>query len=164
MEGDQSFSRQRFAVSLQRSDFNASTSFARDDDADLLALKTRFDELVGELWATQPRDIELAISPDQEELAPDVELAGIGDGTRMQRAEAVLARLYPIEQAIVQTQARTTAGLGVKASHAAYVMSEYWEAPIDQLDWDARTIRLLIEAVCKLTGTPLPVSERTIDV
>jgi hypothetical protein len=37
----------------------------------------------------------------------------------MKQAEAILARLYPIEQAIMQTRARTIAGLGVKARHAA---------------------------------------------
>jgi hypothetical protein len=35
-------------------------------------------------------------------------------------------------------------------------MSEYWEAPINQLDWEVRTARLLIEAVCNFIGTALP--------
>ena len=70
--------------------------------------------------------------------------------------ETVLASLDPIERAIMQTQARTIAGLGVKARHAAYVMSQYWEDPIDQIDWDARAVRLLIEAVCNVALTPLP--------
>jgi hypothetical protein len=55
----------------------------------------------------------------------------------------------------MQTPARTIAGLGVKARHAAYVVSEYWEAPIERINWDARVIRLLIEAMCDLAGTPL---------
>ena len=50
----------------------------------------------------------------------------------------------------MQTPAYTAGGLGVKARHAAYVVSQYWESPVDQLDWDARVIRLLIEAICKL--------------
>jgi hypothetical protein len=29
-------------------------------------------------------------------------------------------------------------------------VSHYWEAPVDHIDWDARVIRLLIEAICKL--------------
>ena len=74
----------------------------------------------------------------------------------MKQAEAILARLYPIEQAIMQTPARSIAGLGVKARHAAYVMSHYWEEPIDQIDWEAQAIRLLIEAVCDFARTPLP--------
>jgi hypothetical protein len=44
--------------------------------------------------------------------------------------------------------AYTIIGLGVKARHAAYVMSQYWEEPTDRIDWEAQTVRLLIEAVC----------------
>jgi len=56
----------------------------------------------------------------------------------------------------MQTPARTITGLGVKARHAAYVMSQYWEVPIDRVDWDARAARLLIEAVCSVAHVPLP--------
>jgi hypothetical protein len=63
----------------------------------------------------------------------------------------------PIERAIMETPACTIAGLGVKARHAAYVLSRYWEAPVDRIDWDARAMRLLIEAVCDFARTPLPV-------
>jgi hypothetical protein len=42
------------------------------------------------------------------------------------QVEAILARLDPIERAIMATPARTIAGLGVKARHAAYVTSQYW--------------------------------------
>ena len=51
--------------------------------------------------------------------------------------------------------ARTIAGLGVKARHAAYVTSQYWNEPIDKIDWDARAVRLLIEAVCDSAPRPL---------
>jgi hypothetical protein len=145
MQNSHSFDRPNCPVSSQRSEFNASAAPAQNDDAGLLALQAQFDELVGDLLVVQARDMDLA---------------GIDAGTTMNHAEAILARLYPIEQAIMQTRALTIAGLGVKACHAAYVMSEYWEAPIEQLDWDAQTIRLLIEAVCNFTGTPLPFSER----
>lgn len=75
---------------------------------------------------------------------------------RVEVVEAMLGRLEPIERAIMATPARTVAGLGVKARHAAYVMSEYWDAPIDKIDWDARAVRLLIEAVCESAGLTLP--------
>ena len=55
----------------------------------------------------------------------------------------------PLRRAVTDTKR-------VKARHAAYVMSEYWNGPIDQIDWDARAVRLLIEAVCESAGTPLP--------
>lgn len=74
----------------------------------------------------------------------------LADQTR--DVEAILATLYPIELAIMQTRAQTITGLAVKARHAAYVMSQYWEAPLDQIDWDARAVRLLIEAVCETAG------------
>jgi hypothetical protein len=59
----------------------------------------------------------------------------------------------------VQTPVCTITGLGVKARHAAYVMSQYWEAPADQIDWDEQVVRLLIEAICKLANVPLPSCE-----
>jgi len=33
-------------------------------------------------------------------------------------------------------------------------MSEYGDAPIDKIDWDARAVRLLIESVCKVPAYP----------
>ncbi|MGJ5130665.1 hypothetical protein [Bradyrhizobium oligotrophicum] len=72
----------------------------------------------------------------------------------LERNETMLAGLAPIEQAIMATPARTIAGLGVKARHAAYVNSEHWDAPIDEIDWDARAVRSLIEAVCDVASIP----------
>jgi hypothetical protein len=43
----------------------------------------------------------------------------------------------------------------VKANHVAYVLSEYWEAPIDQIDWEGRVVRLLIESIRNLACSPL---------
>jgi uncharacterized protein DUF5615 len=43
-----------------------------------------------------------------------------------------------------------------RARHAAHVISQYWDFPIDKIDWDAQTIRLLIEAVCDFAHKPLP--------
>jgi hypothetical protein len=70
--------------------------------------------------------------------------------------EAILVRLDPIERAIMAAPALTVTGLGVKARHAAYVVSHYWRAPIDKINWDARAIRLLIEAVCDVAKAQLP--------
>jgi hypothetical protein len=115
-------------------------SGAREDDASLLALEKRFNDLAAEL----ARDVERL----REE---------VGHEALTKQIEAILARMDPIERAIMETPACTIAGLGVKARHAAYVMSEYWEAPIDRIDWDARAVRLLIDAVCEFARTPLPV-------
>jgi hypothetical protein len=113
-----------------------------DDDSYLVALGRQFEEI-----AANVHKLHNSASPnDPPELV-----------------EAMLGRLEPIERAITATPARTVAGLGVKARHAAYVKSEYWSAPIDQIDWDARTVRLLIEAVCERAGVSLPLHGDTAD-
>ncbi|MGB6399644.1 MAG: hypothetical protein WBF73_28790 [Bradyrhizobium sp.] len=61
------------------------------------------------------------------------------------------------------TPARTIAGLGVKARHAAYVMSQYWEKPVDQIDWGAKGVCVLIEAVCEVARMPLPFRTLKVD-
>lgn len=75
------------------------------------------------------------------------------------RDEAVLARLDPVERAIMETPAYTMMGLSVKARHLAHVLSEYWEAPIGQLAWEGRAVRLLVEAICNVANAPLPIRE-----
>jgi len=114
---------------------------ATDDDSALIELGERFDAVVAE--------VEILYNRTEP-------------GGSVDELEAALRRLEPIEQAIMAMTARTVAGLGVKARHAAYVMSEQWNAPIDHLDWDARAVRLLIESVCKVARVRLPWSGRTI--
>ncbi len=100
----------------------------------------------------------LALGKQFEEIAAEIQrlynLASM-DG-HLEQIEALLGRLQPVETAIMAMPARTIGGLGVKARHAAYVMSEYWNKPTDRIDWDARAVRRLIEAVCESAGTPLP--------
>jgi hypothetical protein len=43
-------------------------------------------------------------------------------------------------------------------------MSEYWNTPIDRIDWDARAVRLLIEAVCRVADVPLVLCDADYDV
>ena len=78
---------------------------------------------------------------------------------RLEQLEAALARLEPIERAIMATPAQTVVGLGVKARHAAYVVSEHWAEPLEKAHWDRRAVRLLIEAVCVVAGRPLAIGE-----
>lgn len=129
------------------------------DDLDSSRIDAGFNCLVAELVAAQNANDPRAIYPDARPLARDNVQADyesdIEQEDRTKKAEDVLARLYPVEQAILATPARAIAGLGVKARHAAYVMSQYWEGPIDQIHWDARTIRLLIESVYDFAGTPM---------
>jgi hypothetical protein len=157
MRDSQSSSRANAAIDSSRSEVMALPP--TDDDVGLLFLEEQFDELVSELLSAQPLGGELATCLNQQSLMHDVERENV----RTKQAEAILARLYPIERAIMQTPARTIAGLGVKARHAAHVMSHYWEEPIGQIDWEAQAIRLLIEAVCEVARTPLPFSNPTSD-
>ena len=123
---------------------------ARHDDFLILELDKRFATLLSEISAAEhERGIGAVRRRDREYVPSD-------EATATRQIESVLGRLEPIEQAIMAAPARTIAGLGIKARHAAYVVSEYWDAPIEQIDWDARAVRLLIEAVCKAAGVLLP--------
>ncbi|MGA7807540.1 hypothetical protein [Bradyrhizobium sp.] len=132
------------------------------DDSPLLVLEKQFNTISAELFAIERlrRDQKrnhgpAGQSPERSTIESCVE-EQTHDAVMTEQIESVLARLHPIERAIMQTPAHTMAGLSVKARHAAYVTSQYWEAPIDKLDWDARVVRLLIEAVCDFARTPLP--------
>jgi hypothetical protein len=132
---------------------------AADDDGGLLALEAQLDDLIAQLIAAHKEHGELIASSDQLAAVPDsagrsTESVSVSEA-QTKRVEAILARLYPIERAIMVAPAYTVIGLGVKARHAAYVMSQYWEEPTDKIDWEAQTIRLLIEAISEVAGTSL---------
>jgi hypothetical protein len=129
------------------------------DDSPLLALEKQFNAISAELVAVERlrRDQKRYRCPAAESPGRSTIESSVGEDEIMtEQSESVLARLHPIERAIMQTPARTMAGLSVKARHAAYVTSQYWEASVDKLDWDAQAVRLLIEAVCDVASTPLP--------
>ena len=155
---DKQFSQDGVLFGSSHSEPSAPTVPA-DDDAGLLALEVQFNRLVAEMIAGQ-KTSKAAIRADRPPPAQDnVGASSEPNADRedsTERMEEVLACLYPIEQAIMTTPARTITGLGVKARHAAYVVSHYWEAPIDQIDWDARAMRSLIEAVCRLADVTAP--------
>jgi hypothetical protein len=132
---------------------------AADDDGGLLALEAQLDDLIAQLIAAHKENGELIASSDQLAAVPDsagrsTESVSVSEA-QTKRVEAILARLYPIERAIMVAPAYTVIGLGVKARHAAYVMSQYWEEPTDKIDWEAQTIRLLIEAISEVARTSL---------
>ena len=71
------------------------------------------------------------------------------------REEALLARLDPIERAIMGSPAQTITGLSVKARDLPRVLSEYSKGPIDQTGWEGRAVRVLVEAICEVARVPL---------
>jgi hypothetical protein len=129
-----------------------------NDDSALLALERKFNEIAADLFTAQRTRDEFAACSVSRSSEPRSELLRTerSEEARTRHVETILARLDPIERAIMATPARTIAGLGVKARHAAHVMSQYWEEPVDQIDWEAKTVRLLIEAVCGVARMPLP--------
>ena len=138
-----------------------SATASSGDDSPLLALEKQFNAITAELLALERlcRDQKRNRGPTARSPEGSTIASCVGEHTHdavmTEQIESVLARLHPVERAIMQTPARTMAGLSVKARHAAYVTSQYWEAPIDKLDWDAQAVRLLIEAVCDFARTPL---------
>ena len=135
-----------------------STKEATAEDRALLALEAEFNDLVAELLAVQGADCKQISGSDELRALPNsagraTENASVRED-RAKRLEAILARLYPIERAIMAAPACTIVGLGVKARHAAYVMSQYWDEPARKIDWEAQVVRLLIESVCEVAQTP----------
>ncbi|CAL74711.1 hypothetical protein BRADO0788 [Bradyrhizobium sp. ORS 278] len=136
-----------------------SKSATAGDDRGLLALEAQLDDLVAQLLAAQEANGALITSSDPPPAVPDDASGGTENAlvseAQEKCVEAILARLHPIERAIMAAPAYSIVGLGVKARHAAYVMSQYWDGPTDKIDWEAQAIRLLIEAVCEVARTPL---------
>ncbi|MGJ5176517.1 hypothetical protein ACQR16_31045 [Bradyrhizobium oligotrophicum] len=120
---------------------NLDSVTSSDQDAGLTALEQQLIALAAELDRSVS---DLSERADEYVTAHD---------------EALLARLDPIERAIMETPANTLKGLSIKARHLAYVLSEYWEAPIDQIEWQGRAIRLLIEAICKMAHAPVHIRQ-----
>jgi hypothetical protein len=104
-----------------------------DDYGGLRTLELQLDDLVSELLAARKANGELITSSIGGRSFRTVRKRVLRPHPIMKpkQVEGMLARLYLIEQAIMATLGYTIAGLGVKARHAAYVMSQYWEEPID---------------------------------
>ena len=129
---------------------------ALQDDLALLELENKFLALLSEVSAVE-RKHDRAIGAGRRQHRKN---AQSDEAATTRQIEALLRRLAPIEQAIMATPARTITGLGIKARHTAYVVSEHWDAPIEQIDWEARAVRLLIEAVCKSAGVSLRFADK----
>jgi hypothetical protein len=155
---------------------------SRDGDDALVALERQFEVLAGEFaillraeinqngkgtFGHSCQDAGPINQTSPSERSCELGRAGVVTGQpaaeRLQQLEAALARLEPVERAIMATPAATVVGLGVKARHVAYVVSEYWAEPLEKADWDRRAVRLLIEAVCVAAGRPLAIGEAASD-
>jgi hypothetical protein len=127
-----------------------------EPDAVLVALGRKFDALSAELATLQLEEDARSLAARQGEQPTGQAMID----PSLERIEAVLTMLDPIERAIMAVPARTVVGLGVKARHAAHVLSNYWTDAPERLDWDARAVRLLIESTCSVAGVGLLPSQR----
>jgi hypothetical protein len=57
-----------------------------------------------------------------------------------------------LAEKIMAVPARTVAGLRVKAIVAIHSSWFLWDKPFDDLDWDQKGARALMEAACSVTG------------
>jgi len=128
-----------------------------DPDAMLVELGRKFEALAGELAVLLREDVD-SIAPVASRGERLKHGAMISSST--ERIEAVLTLLDPIERSIMAIPAMTVVGLGVKARHAAHVLSYYWTDSPEGLDWDALTVRLLIESTCTVAGVGLLSSQQ----
>jgi hypothetical protein len=78
-------------------------------------------------------------------------------------AEAAHEKLEPFDDqlddlahAIMDAPVHTPAGLRAKVALVVSVYSDLWDEPFEELDWEKRGLRRLIEAACSLGGFPLP--------
>jgi hypothetical protein len=129
-------------------------------DAELLALGQKFEALsaeLAELIALEREEVD-TLSPVAQR--GDRLKRGVMISPSVERIEALLSRLEPIERGIMALPALTVVGLGVKARHAAHVLSHYWTDAPERLDWDAQAVRRLIESTCTVAGVALLSSQR----
>lgn len=115
------------------------------DDA-LLALERQFEGVAREFAILSERSCELARAEDGID-KPAAE--------RLEQLETTLARLEPIERAIMATPAQTVVGLGWKPATLPTSFLSPELSLFEKADWDRRAMRLLIEAVCIVAGRPL---------
>ena len=78
-----------------------------------------------------------------------------------EKYEPLQAQIFDIREKIARLPARTLAGLRAKAVLAINVHYDLWESPAEDLDWDKKVTRALIEAVCTVTDLDVPLAVRS---
>jgi hypothetical protein len=80
----------------------------------------------------------------------------LGSNVLWEKLSAVDWRVAPIAEQIMAKPGHSLAGLRAKVILAVHVNPDLWDEPFDDLDWDKRTIRSLIEAACSVSGLDVP--------
>jgi hypothetical protein len=65
----------------------------------------------------------------------------------------------PIARRIMELPAHTARALGIKAAAAVDACSHYWNEPFDDLNWDQKHARALIETVLQFACMPLETAD-----
>jgi hypothetical protein len=71
--------------------------------------------------------------------------------------QAISEQTEPLSRRIMELPVHTLAGLRAKAIVAIHTSDGLWDCPLNDLDWDKIGYRVLIEAVCQITGHPVPI-------
>src|ERR1043165_4078267 len=70
--------------------------------------------------------------------------------------DAIYRELDRIMKEVLRLPATSAAGLRTKTLAALVANDHLWDEPLDELDWDRRFVRSLIESSCTITGLALP--------
>jgi hypothetical protein len=79
-----------------------------------------------------------------------------GSDKANEKLKPVDDQLSDLASKIMDTPAHTAAGLRARVALVADAYSDLWDEPFDDLDWEKKVLRRLIEAICSLGGFALP--------
>ncbi|HTE78527.1 MAG TPA: hypothetical protein VK653_17570 [Xanthobacteraceae bacterium] len=109
----------------------------------------------------------LALGKTLERLWPEYQAALEGRQKPGESAATARDRYYALDRQtaelakkIMASPVHTLVGLRVKAMVAIHAPGDCWDEPFDDLDWDKKGIRALVEAVCSVTGLEPPKEKR----
>jgi hypothetical protein len=150
-------------------------------DADMLDLAERFQRLYAEYKPLLDADCTagfrsyalaweragydgLFSTPTREQgerFVAELERAEVECGRKgmEDKIEALNHQLGPICDAIMDSSAHSPAALRAKAMVSIYALDHAWQRPANDLDWNDKAARSIIEAVCRLVGLQVPAEQ-----
>lgn len=117
----------------------------------------RANELIYEGLTTAPCELDINEDSDKSEYWAVVSRAHKETG--FDKAEkvsaAAMAAIYDTIQQIDCLTPSTIEDLAVLANVCAYTNPDLWDCPLEELDWEVRHFRVLVEQVLRLAGAKL---------
>jgi hypothetical protein len=77
---------------------------------------------------------------------------GLDEQEKLSHPDDVMDRIDPVAAAIMAIPATTWAGVLVKAQLAKFAADDFWGRSEDDLDWDKKTMRKLVDAVIDMAA------------